>query len=619
MNRKSAAAVVGFAAAVVLAFGFASGCGKPPTLPPDDPKSSGKKLDPWEAVATRLRKETDLAACKTALGQLNGDLAERTDVSRAAPMTDDSIRALSAVVPLMRDDLSELRPTAYSSLDPAYLVECFYMRDAARSLDPSGLPPVEVARLGFAWICRQLYLKAWEVEGTGFIPAIPPTYSLRRGYGSGLERSYVFLALLQQMGLDACLIGSPGASEKPTGAFAVGKDGQLVSVENKGPFWAVGVRVGSEIALFEPWRGEPFPGPGGKGIGTLAQVKANPNQLQAWRDDKTAPWAVTPDEVKDAAVFLAVPLSSLSPRMAMLEQKVREEAGVRLAIDPAALRARFAAAAPNGPGIEAKFWNLAGDRFTYCRSLIAFLPLEEGGLDRAELAQRLYSLYRQSLLPRSLLNIPPTLKPAAMERLGQTILGIYANAFFVSPSPRERIQRGQFQDAARDLTQKQSIFGRGLERLRHLDPAEIAEWSEAANAAYENLNRKRYPDPAQRTPQPDGDPDVIEAKNGIEDFWRNRDAVTRLLVDRSTAAIGRSEAGYLLALAKQEEAERHQVRLGTPGSEVGRTREIAADAWSEAANAWESFLEQNTSTALPARTDHAKKLAARAKSFTTAK
>ena len=225
----------------------------------------------------------------------------------------------------------------------------------------------------------------------------------------------------------------------------------------------------------------------------------------------------------------------------------------------------------------------------------------------------------QSLLPRSLVDIPRTLKPAVMERLAGAILNIYANSFFVPPSPRERLQRGQFQDAARDLTQKLLIFGRGLERLRQLDPAEVNDWCEGANAAYENLNAKRYPDPLQRTPQPDGDPEVLKAKEEIENYWRSRDAVARLLIDRSMAGIGRSEAAFLLALAKHEEAERQQVRVELLGGDADRAREPATEAWREANNAWDSFLEQNSSASSTVRTEHAKKLAARAKAFAAAK
>ena len=604
--------------AAVLVGGLALmfGCSKP--LPTDNANTQreGPKVDPWEAVGRRLRKETDLSACKSALGQLNNDLAERTDVAGAAALSDEALKSLSAIAPLSRDDAAEIRPAAYTSLDPTYVADCFYLYDAARSLDPSGSPPGDRARVAFAWICRQLYLEPWFLNGQQ-IPAVPPTFALRRGSGAGLERAYVFLSLLQQMGLDGCLIGSPAAHDQPSGVPSLGKDGKPPAAQ-KGPFWAVGVRVGADILLFEPWRGEPFPGPDGKGIGTLAQVKANPGQLKAWYEDKAAPWDVKADDVKNATVVLSVPLSALSPRMAMLEQKIKAEMGVTLAIDPVAVRARFAAAAPDGPGLpDVKFWNPEGDQFTYCRSLVGFLPLEDGGLDRSEPNARLYTLYLRSLVPPAIEDLPKGLKLPVIDRLRYVIYSVYSASFFAPPSPRERLQRGRFQDAARDLTQKLQAFGRGQERLRMAEPAEVAEWCELANSVFDNLNQKRYPNIGQTTPQPDTDPDVIEARNAIESFWRNRDGSIRLIVDRATATIGRSEAAFLLALSKHEEAERLQVRAERAG-EASAT-EAATDAWREANNAWNSFLEQAGSTAQTARTTHARSLAARAHTFATGK
>jgi hypothetical protein len=611
MNRRGVFPVVCLISAAVIAGVLAvAGCGPRVGTGSSEPIAAAPPGDPWETVSRQLRKDTELPSCKAALGQLNNELAERPGAAGPAPLTGDAIKSLAALVPLSPDDLAEIRPAAYSRLDPAYIADCFYLQDAARSLDPSGLAPAERARIGFAWVCRQLYLDPWFIQGQQ-IPAIPPTYSLRRGSGTGLDRAYVFLALLQQMGLDGCLIGEPGASEKMTFKTSPANDGV-----NKGPFFAVGVRIGADILLFEPWRGEPFPGPGGTGIGTLAQVKADPNQLKNWFEDRAKPWDVNAAAIKQASVVLAVPLNSLSPRIALLERKLKAETGVNLAIDPAALRARFAASSPDGPAVtETKFWNPLGDRFTYCRSLIAFLPLEEGGLDRAPPGERLFSLYWHSMLPLSLLDLPRELKSqAAIERLQTSILAVYGASFFSPPTPRERIQRGRFQDAARDLMEKLQNFGRGQERLRSLDAAAVTAWCEAANTLYENLNLKRFPTIGQIAPQPDTDPEVIAARNAIEEFWR-RGEVGHLLIDRATAALGRSEAAFLLALAKHEEAERLQLRA----DRLGGAANSAANAWLEAANAWDSFLQQNSSTDLPRRAEHARLLAARARHYASGK
>ena len=52
-----------------------------------------------------------------------------------------------------------------------------YRRDAARSLDPIGLPPPELVRTGFDWVCRQVYLKPWTPEvqpGVAQAMLVPP-------------------------------------------------------------------------------------------------------------------------------------------------------------------------------------------------------------------------------------------------------------------------------------------------------------------------------------------------------------------------------------------------------------------------------------------------------------
>jgi len=200
-----------FAGAFALALAGAAvalssvSCSKPPKPSADVQGQAGPKVEPWKAAAARLRKDTDASAAKGALGLLSGE--------KIPPTPDDALAAIGALVPLSDADRDELRPAAFTPHDAAYLADCFYLRDAARSLGVSGVPPERQADLVFAWVCRQVYLQPWPRPfGAGYEPtALPPTALLRRGFGSGLERMYVFLALLQQLELDGCLIGGPDA------------------------------------------------------------------------------------------------------------------------------------------------------------------------------------------------------------------------------------------------------------------------------------------------------------------------------------------------------------------------------------------------------------------------
>ena len=186
---------------------------------------------------------------------------------------------------------------------------------------------------------------------------------------------YVFLALLQQMGLDGCLIGPSGAG--PVGSYnAVSPDRKTYLTGGPtGPFWAVGVRVETDkkpdIKLYDPWRGEAFPA-------TFSRLRANPEAHKEWFASPANLSGVVPEDLTKAAVFLAIPVNSLAPRMATLEKKLNELVDVKLAIDPLALRARFADPKP-------VYWNPPDDRFAYGRAARMFLPVDMGAQTKSRL------------------------------------------------------------------------------------------------------------------------------------------------------------------------------------------------------------------------------------------
>jgi hypothetical protein len=587
---------------VLLGLLALAGCGKSGDPKKTEERSAEKKADPWEALARRLRKERDAAACKSALGQLSSELPNRTDVPGPTPLSPEAERAITEAVRLHPGDLQEVRQSAFTSLDAVYLAESFYLADAARALDAAGAPEARQAELAFAWVCRQVYLSPWLVPapGGGGVTgsALPPEYVLRRGYGSGLERAYVLLALLQQLGIDGCLIGPPDAAERPSNVIPTGPDGKPLTGSPKGPFWAVGARAGGDVLLFEPWRGEPFPG-------TLGALRANPDPLKPWFEDKS--WGVTADDIKKGTVFLAAPVSALAPRMELLEQKLKADAPVRLAVHPGKLRDRFAAGPPAGPGLptsDVRFWNPPeGDRFAYVRALPTFLPLAEGGTDRSDPNASLYQQYVISQVPRTVFVLPPELtEDAPRQRLASAAYSVYRAAFLDPPGPQERIQRGQFQEAIRALAEKEDAFKKGLERLRtDKDAATVRDWCKRVNALFKTLDEARQFRPA----------DLPDAQAAVDQFLRQQGAVAQLIVDRASAEVGQAQASYLYALCRQEMAERSQVRADRAGG--AGANPARDDAWREARNAWRTYLERSPAHAgFPGRVEHARALAARA-------
>lgn len=589
------------------------GCTRPPTYAPDQTERDA--VDPWQGVVAQLRKENDPAGCRRILGKLNNDLALKPDAPQPAGLTPDAEKTLRELLRLRDDEVKEVRPASYSGLDPVYLSDCLYLRDAARALDVGGLPPGRQAELAFAWVCRQIVLQPWVSAGPQgqpiAMPPVPPTAVLRRGSGSGLERAYVLLALLQQLDLDGSLVGPPEAADRDWTYLPEGTDGLP-----RGPFWAVGVRAGADVLLFDPWRGEPVPGPNGQGVGTLAQVRTNPDQLKVWREDKAHPWKVSPDEVKASVPFLVVSLSAVAPRMTRLEQELRSDLPVRLATDPVAQRRRFEADAKVP---DLKFWNPPAEEFSYTRLLGSFTPAEEGGTaPDGQLALR----YKGSMIPPALFAAPPELAPRnesdvgvpeAVERIRLAALTSFGGSFLTPPTPREQIQRGQFRDATPRLVELRQEFGKAQDRVRQEQDRGVKEWSEKAREVYTQLARAKE---KERT-NPGA---VAEAQRAVDQFLHEGARTFGALVDRTAADAGLAESTYLLAQCKHEQAEQLQARAERLTADpkqkttAEKARGQAASAWQEAKGWWDKYepFAPTQDRAFPGRAAHAKRLAERA-------
>ena len=601
------------ALALGLVCGLLFGCSsKPSVVPPEDTKNSTE--DPWPRVVTSLRKENDAVSCRRILSQLNSDLTSAAKDYQPESLQANDEAAYRELLKLTDDEIKELRSASYANLDSLYLAECLYIREAVRALDVAKSPPAEQARIAFDWVCRQVVLSPWVLQISKeqkIVALAPPAAILRRGSGSGLERSYAFLAVLQQLGLDGCLIGPPDAGAKPASTpYALAeKDAP------KGPFWAVGVRSGADVLVFDPWSGTALSGPDGK-IGTLSQVKANPDLVKSW--------GVSADVAKSSKAFLAVPLSGTAPRMQRLEAVLKTDTATRLATNPKALRDRFVGDAKQA---DAAFWNVPGDPFSFTTRIGGFYTVSEGGLaqDRDD---ALSVVYLHSLLPMGVFIVPEEIRPkgrpdddlgvpdAAIE-IRRLSFKLYAGSFLAPPTPRERIQRGQFAEVTRSLVDRLKEFHAAAERIRTDKSREqsVKHWADRAREIYDNLNRMRE---ESRTKPGAG---LAIAQSEVEQFWKQSAATTQAVVDLAVAEAGQAEATYLLALAMHEQAVRNQARAdraaADPAQQAARekSREKAGETWAEAKSWWKSyepFAEAQDKT-YPGRAAHARRLADEAK------
>ena len=576
-----------------------AGCGSP-----DKPKATSAdkrpQEDPWLKLVTALRQESDAATCRRVLSDLNQALASAPADSQRKLGDAEAALAQSALN-LSEAEMKEIRASGYTSLDPNHLAEGLYLRDVARTLDIAQRPVAERARIAFEWVCRQVVLHPWAtpVGANGFQPnpPLPPTYVLRRGWGSGLERMFVFAALARQLEIEACLIGPAEAVNRPV---LFQPPGQTAGFP-RGPFWAMGVRDGADILLFDPWKAQALPGKNGRPA-TLADVRADPRGLAVWLDNKEFAWATTADDLKAGEVFLVASLSSVAPRNKTLEEKLAADLGAKLFVNLAEAKKSMEAAAK---GVPVRYYSPAQEAFAPTRALNTFLPTGEGGA-AAEIpnAPGWHEKYLLDQLPKGqLFKLPPGLEYAEpKERLLRSAVVAFAGAFLSPPTPREKLQRGQFVEVTRTLVRIRDQFGNVDARLWPTDvsAASTKEWVEQANALYERFNLA-------------GPRDAPAIRAKIEELWKENSPTLMGIVGSAISQSGVAEATFLLALAKHEQAERAGARAAAAKAPPA-TRGAAADAWAEAREWWTRYepFAALQSQNYPGRADLAKRLSERA-------
>jgi len=561
-------------AAGLLAVPLVGGCGRP--VPPVAVTATEREPEnPWGKAVSALRKDTDAGTGRRVLADLS-----TTGVGpggSALPALSDAEKTLAkTTLGLTDEEVKEIAGAAFTGLDAAYLAECFYLRDVGGTLDAGKLTPAAKAARALAWVGRQV-----QRMPMGTVVPAPATYTLRRGSGSGLDRATVFAAICQQLGLDAVFVGTPAANNWPPANTTAGQP-------IPEPFWAVGVRDGTAILLFDPLRGVPVPGPTVDQPATLAQLKANPDLLKPWATDGKGALP-TADEIKASVVFPAVPLSAVSARMATFQVGAGEELGVHAAVDVAALEKSIQAC-----GEKLTPWASPRFSLTPLRSLRLYLPATEGG--SAPSPSPLFQDYYRPQLP-AFPPLPAGSELGLAERSGKTIGSTYLGVV-LETQPREKLQRGQYLDAARLLVRQRDEFRAFGEQAR--DPARravVAKWLTDLNGLYQKLRVANLDSGSDAARQLEVD---------IEKEWKEK--VVAALVYEAVADPIFNEATYLLALTKHEQAERAQASG-------------AADAkakWREANSWWQRYLPLAAAQdkSFPGRAAHAQALATAARDAT---
>jgi hypothetical protein len=560
-------------AALLLATGLlcsAAGCGQTPNDSgvKTGPKSSGPQ-DPLKEAVERLRAAGNQAGYREVLRLVDQHVERDAPAKEQIRREAARVRELQGKLGLRPEDVEEVTAVMSRPADALYLGQCVLLRDVAEQLRLGGLPPRERAERAFAWVIRQVLL-----QGGGDDKPRPPQTVLEQGAGTAHERALVFLGLLQQLDLAGCMVACPGDSP------------------NRPRFWIPGVLVpegkADKIYLFDTRLGLPLPGPDGKDIATLRQVREQPAILERLSPDKQHAYDITPAQASKAEVYLVLPPSAMAPRLKYLEEQLQErQEQLRLTAVPAAGKEML----PIRDGLDRLFTRFA---------------LASGG------EVRVWSAAGQAL--QRLQGPAPTLTPLGLISQRYRILGAYdtlpapAKAMLLSLAdqlymkyigePRRKLGRGVLDDAALRFTRIEAVVtGARRDPAREQQLALVPAWRERVEEAYLELVRKVPGADKKVNALWDEDQFLLSLTQTPDevDLSKRQKGFLGYFVLEAVAEPVLDDARFLLAQCRQEKA----ARLQPDGAGRGGDREEERAAW-EAAEDWARQYAEDFPLAAPA-------------------
>jgi predicted TIM-barrel fold metal-dependent hydrolase len=194
------------------------------------------------------------------------------------------------------------------------------------------------------------------------------------------------------------------------------------------------------------------------------------------------------------------------------------------------------------------------------------------------------------------------------------------------PTAREKLLRGQYLEATRQLVERQDFYSslnRTDTKTAPVTPEVIDRWVALVNTRYKDLATAKLPDFAARLP---------EAQRAVDELWQSNSGIVGKLVEQAIAEAGRAEACYQLAMIAHERAEISQRMAdrvadwaaanpndGPRAKAAEIAQRQARTDWLAAQGNWNRYQEFVTmqDTSFPGRGVHTKKLIERAKAAAT--
>ena len=223
--------------------------------------------------------------------------------------------------------------------DASFFREVVWLRNIADWAHKGAVDPLSQAEAIFDWVVRNIQLEAPPVivPGSQMVRVLPwPWETLLFGRGTAIDRAWVCVLLLRQLGIDAGIVG-------------------LVRRESLGgeriDLWAVGVPVEGELYLFEPTLGLPVPSPTSPSLDSQGRLVVRPATLREVAGDDSLlrkldlpdrRYPVRAEELQQVVVFVDGSPHYLSQRMFLLQGRVAGRLSIVLTASPSESAKRFA-------------------------------------------------------------------------------------------------------------------------------------------------------------------------------------------------------------------------------------------------------------------------------------
>jgi hypothetical protein len=218
-----------------------------------------------------------------------------------------------------------------------------------------------------------------------------------------------------------------------------------------------------------------------------------------------------------------------------------------------------------------------------------FLPPEDGGVDGSKPGRR--AIFVRGVVPvREMHELFSDQRQFPYESpFGGRIWGVFAQPFLQlaleAHHPRDELLRGRYNKAVPDLVKTREACRDATNRLlqevrnnKDFEP-DIRKWIERAFPLYADQRRAEG-----------NQLKLDEANRQIDLLWKESRPIF-IALDGTRSLPLRRETVYQLGLCKQEQAERLQLQseLNPEDTALGQR---AVDAWKEAANVWQQYLDE---------------------------